>query len=92
VTISKVLLECLIDFNLDETISTITVDNCTTNDGLIKNMLEKLDPTTLILDGRFLDMSCCAHILNLIVRDGLDIVGHAIEKVRDADAFWSKKG
>ena len=83
------LLECLVDFNLDERISTVTVDNCTTNDGVIENMLQKLDPTTLILDGRFLHMRCCAHILNLIVRDGLDIIAHAIEKVRDAVGFWT---
>ena len=32
-------------------------------------------------------MRCCAHILNLIVKDGLDVIGDAIEKVREAVAF-----
>ena len=88
-TIAKVLLECLVDFNLDDKISTITVDNCSTNDGVVEGLLEKLDPATLILDGKFLHMTCCAHILNLIVKEGLDIIGEAIEKVRDAVAFWT---
>jgi len=88
-TIVKVLLECLVDFNLDEKISTVTVDNCTTNNGIVKGLLEKLDPAMLILDGKFLHMRCCAHILNLIVKDGLDVIGVAIEKVRDAVAFWT---
>lgn len=34
-------------------------------------------------------MMCCAHILNLIVKDGLDIIGYAIEKVLDVVAFWT---
>ena len=77
----------MIDFNLDERISTITVDNSTTNDGVIETLLEKLDLVTLMLDARFLHMKCCARMLNLIVRDGLDIIGHVIEKARDAIAL-----
>ena len=65
------------------------MDNCSTNDGVVEGLLEKLDPATLILDGKFLHMRCCAHILNLIVKEGLDIIGEAIEKVRDAVAFWT---
>jgi len=42
----------------------------------------------LILDGRFLHRRCCAHILNLIVKGGLDVIGIVIDKVPDAIAFW----
>jgi len=31
---------------------------------------------------------CCAHILNLIVKDRLEIVKDGIEKIRDSVAFW----
>jgi len=51
-------------------------------------LLKKLDLAKLILDGRFLHMRCCAHILNLIVKDGLDVISDAIEKVHDVVAFW----
>ncbi|XP_057543925.1 zinc finger BED domain-containing protein RICESLEEPER 2-like [Amaranthus tricolor] len=41
-----------------------------------------------MLGGDFLHMRCSAYILNLIVRDGLDIIDSAICKVRDCVAFW----
>ncbi|XP_057525526.1 zinc finger BED domain-containing protein RICESLEEPER 2-like [Amaranthus tricolor] len=43
-TISKTLVECLKSFNWDEKISTITLDNCTTNDVVVDVLLEKLKP------------------------------------------------
>ncbi|XP_010265497.1 PREDICTED: zinc finger BED domain-containing protein RICESLEEPER 2-like [Nelumbo nucifera] len=33
-------------------------------------------------------MHCCAHILNLIVQDGLVVIGDAIEKIRDNIVYW----
>jgi len=38
-----VLLECLVDFNLEERISTVTVDNYSTNDDVVEGLLETLD-------------------------------------------------
>ena len=34
-------------------------------------------------------MRCAAHILNLIVKDGLDVIQPAIKKIRDSVAFWT---
>jgi len=51
--------------------------------------LKKLDPIMLILDGKNLHMRCCAHIWNLIVKVGLDVIGDAIEKGRDVVTFWT---
>jgi hypothetical protein len=34
-------------------------------------------------------MCCAAHILNLIVKDGLGVTESRIERVRDSVAFWS---
>ncbi|CAN1126431.1 Putative AC transposase [Linum perenne] len=33
-------------------------------------------------------MRCCAHILNLIVKDGLDVLKGGIEKIRDSSNYW----
>ncbi|CAN6696665.1 unnamed protein product [Malus baccata var. baccata] len=51
-TLSDVLMECLLDWNLD----------------------------------RFFHMRC-AHILNLIVKDGLEVIGGDIEKIRESEKF-----
>ncbi|XP_059635725.1 zinc finger BED domain-containing protein RICESLEEPER 2-like [Cornus florida] len=85
------LMNCFLDWNLDRKISTITVDNCTTNDALIQGLSNKLSirNKSLLLDGKIFYMCCVAHILNLIVKDGLDIIGGTIGKIRDSVHFWT---
>jgi hypothetical protein len=36
-----------------------------------------------------LHMCCAAQILNLIVKDGLDMIQLGIKKIRDSVAFWT---
>ena len=60
------------DVNLDRNLSTLTVNNCTTNDAMIERVLEKILPRNLILGCQLFHMRCCAHILNLIVK-GVDV-------------------
>ncbi|XP_021741913.1 zinc finger BED domain-containing protein RICESLEEPER 2-like [Chenopodium quinoa] len=86
--IAKVLMDTLSQFSLENKISSIVLDNCTTNDSMINVLLEKLESSCLVLDGEFLHMRCSAHILNLIVKDGLEVIDHAIVKVRECIAFW----
>ncbi|KAL5748544.1 hypothetical protein ACOSP7_025584 [Xanthoceras sorbifolium] len=76
------------DWNFDRRLSALTVDNCSTNDKVIELMLEKLDKGDLWLNGQLFHMRCCAHILNLIVKDGLSVIGDGIERIRDSVAYW----
>nr|AAP53984.1 hAT family dimerisation domain containing protein [Oryza sativa Japonica Group] len=91
--ISEIIYEVLADWNLESRLSTITLDNCSTNDKLMENllgtMLDKLPADTLMLNGSLLHMRCCAHILNLIVKDGMTILDKIIEKVRESVSFWT---
>jgi hypothetical protein len=79
----------MMDWNIDRKVSCVTVDNCSTNDAMIGLLEEKLDMTSLLLGGDLFHMRCCAHILNLIVRDGLDVIKVSIEKIRDSVAYWT---
>jgi len=47
-----------------------------------------LDLRALPLRGKFFHMRCCAHTLNIIVKDGLEVIESSIEKVRDSVAYW----
>ena len=38
----ELLVECLMDWNIDKKVSTLTVDNCTTNDVMIDHILDKI--------------------------------------------------
>ena len=83
-TLCEALNDCLMDWNIDRKLSSITVDNCSTNKQMITSLLEKLNSSDLILNGTLFHMRCCAHILNLIVKDGLDVIGEGIERIRSS--------
>lgn len=82
-------MDCFFDWNLDRKLITLTVDNCTTNDAIVAILIDKLPFGSLILHGRLFHMRCCAHILNLIVQDGLNVIGDGIERIRDSVAYWT---
>ncbi|KAK2655812.1 hypothetical protein Ddye_008864 [Dipteronia dyeriana] len=63
----------LLDWGIDK-IFTITIDNATANANAIGYMIRKLNSWCVdgaILEGKYLHLRCCAHILNLIMSDGL---------------------
>ncbi|KAK4403849.1 Zinc finger BED domain-containing protein RICESLEEPER 2 [Sesamum angolense] len=64
-------------------IFTITVDNASSNDTIVAYLRRKfVNQGTAILGGKFLHMRCVAHIINLIVKDGLKELNESIERVR----------
>lgn len=83
------LYESLVDWNLDEKISAITLDNCTTNDAVIPFLVRNIGKHKLLADGKLLHMRCSSHILNLVVKDGLEDLKPAIENIRDSIAYWT---
>ncbi|XP_065625443.1 zinc finger BED domain-containing protein RICESLEEPER 2-like [Quercus suber] len=87
--LAEVLVDCFLEWNIDRKLSTITVDNCSTNDAMIRLLLNKLDTSSLMLGGSMLHMRCAAHILNLIVQDGLSLIGDGIERIRDSVIYWT---
>ncbi|XP_030936611.1 zinc finger BED domain-containing protein RICESLEEPER 2-like [Quercus lobata] len=87
--LTEVLVDCFLEWNIDRKLSTITVDNCSTNNVMIRLLLNKLDTSSLMLSGFMLNMRCAAHILNLIVQDGLYIIGDGIERIHDSVIYWT---
>lgn len=61
----------------------------TTNDAMLDKIIENIHSTSLLLDESLFHMRCCAHILNLVVRDDLDVIKESIEKIRSSIAFWT---
>ncbi|XP_019252839.1 PREDICTED: zinc finger BED domain-containing protein RICESLEEPER 2-like [Nicotiana attenuata] len=88
-TLCSVLLNCLLEWNLERRISTITVENSSTNNAMMKTLLdEKLCKRDLLLMGRVLHVCCAAHILNLIVQEGLKVIEDGISNVRNGVLYW----
>ena len=65
------------------------MDNCNTNDAMMRILLEKLQVSSLALGGSLLHMRCAAHILNLVVQDGVVVIGDGIKRIRDSVLFWT---
>ncbi|KAL4561599.1 hypothetical protein LXL04_033769 [Taraxacum kok-saghyz] len=83
-TIGKAIETCLREWGI-EMVFTITVDNASSNNVAIAHIKKRLQIwKTTVCDGDFLHMRCSAHILNLVVGDGLKEVNDSIVAVRNA--------
>ncbi|KAG7948001.1 hypothetical protein I3843_14G123500 [Carya illinoinensis] len=82
-TIGRELEECMLDWGIDK-ILTITVDNATSNDSAIDWLrTREIGSADCIANHEFIHMRCTAHILNLIVSEGLKDVDDSIVRVRN---------
>ena len=83
-TIGRKIEMCLREWGING-ICTLTVDNASSNGATIK-FLENLtkDWEGTVLEHEFLHMRCCAHILNLIVGDGMREIDASIANVHEA--------
>ncbi|XP_019082738.1 PREDICTED: zinc finger BED domain-containing protein RICESLEEPER 3-like [Camelina sativa] len=85
-TISRLLLDCLAEWGIEK-ILTVTVDNATANTSALKKFQEAFslrNSEAFVLNGECMHMRCCAHILNLIVRDGLHELSENVTAIRNA--------
>ncbi|XP_038993039.1 zinc finger BED domain-containing protein RICESLEEPER 2-like [Hibiscus syriacus] len=67
------LKECIHSWNIDIRLSSITVDNCTTNDAMIDTLRQEFPYGSLMLHG---------YGLSAVIKNGLD-------RIRDIVAFWT---
>lgn len=82
--IGKALDKCLLEWGI-ENVCTITVDNASSNDGAIGYMRSSLSNRgATFAKGRHLHMRCVAHIMNLVVQDGLKTMAPSISRIRSA--------
>ncbi|CAA2975196.1 zinc finger BED domain-containing RICESLEEPER 2-like [Olea europaea subsp. europaea] len=74
----------ILDWNLEKKLFAMVVDNATVNDAMVRSLKSWLcDKSAIPLEGELFHMRCGAHILNLIVQDGLKVIGVFIHKVRE---------
>ena len=72
------------DWGHESKVMCMTVDNATNNDSMIPLLQECLNGhSSFPCDGAHFHIRCAAHILNLIVKDGLKAIDPAVKLVRD---------
>jgi hypothetical protein len=85
--IGKSLENCLAAWGIDK-VFTITVDNASANNNAINYMRRVLNESKgSIAEGEYLHMRCVAHIINLIVTEGLKEIDVSVSRVRAAVKF-----
>ncbi|XP_016191851.1 zinc finger BED domain-containing protein RICESLEEPER 2-like [Arachis ipaensis] len=83
-TIGREIETCLREWEIEK-VFTITLDNASSNDGVITYLQRKLAARGgLVYGEKYLKMRCCAHVLNLIVNEGIKEQHASIESIRNA--------
>ena len=82
--IAKSLENCLLEWGVKK-VFTVTVDNASSNDTALEFFKKKLMSWgTSAVKVKFVHMRCIAHILNLVVNEGLKESGMSVKRVREA--------
>ncbi|KAG4196140.1 hypothetical protein ERO13_A06G150966v2, partial [Gossypium hirsutum] len=89
--IADELVLCLSQWGIDKKIFSITLDNASYNDVMVSCLKNHFRANRAILcDGAFFQVRCCAHILNLIVKAGLELADDVVGKIRNGIKYIKK--
>ncbi|XP_058725562.1 zinc finger BED domain-containing protein RICESLEEPER 2-like [Vicia villosa] len=88
VDIVDAIFKCLKDWGIENKIFSVLVDNALYNDRCLKELkVLILRHQKLVLHGKLFHVRCCAHILNLLVQDGIGKIAKIVENVRESVKF-----
>ncbi|KAK3225169.1 hypothetical protein Dsin_005031 [Dipteronia sinensis] len=74
----------LCEWGIEKKIFSITLDNASSNKSFVDLLRSQLNlKKALVCNGEFLHIRCCAHIVNLIVQDGLKEIDEVVLKIRE---------
>ncbi|XP_019414969.1 PREDICTED: zinc finger BED domain-containing protein RICESLEEPER 2-like [Lupinus angustifolius] len=92
VDVADAISKCLKSWGIDENVFSISVDNSSYNDSCLKTRKENLScDSRLVLDGALFHVRCCAHILNLLVQDGLKEIKDVVYNIQESVKYINHK-
>ncbi|XP_027168887.1 zinc finger BED domain-containing protein RICESLEEPER 2-like [Coffea eugenioides] len=75
----------------DWKLQNISVDNASNNDVAIRILRDDISRSKkLLCDGKLFHVRCCAHILNLVVQDGISEIVDITKAIRDSVEFVNR--
>ncbi|SPT18541.1 unnamed protein product [Triticum aestivum] len=80
--IEEEIVRCLTEWGIRSKLFTLTLDNASNNTNACEQ-LRKYYKHELLLEDQHLHVRCCAHILNILVHDGMKIIHEAIDMIRE---------
>ncbi|XP_021845055.2 zinc finger BED domain-containing protein RICESLEEPER 2-like isoform X1 [Spinacia oleracea] len=83
--IANCIFRCLKEWEIENKVFTVSVDNASANDSCIQIMKDTFSLTKrLVCGGKLFHVRCCAHIINIMVQHGLKQVKTIIKNVHDS--------
>lgn len=88
VALSNKLLSMLSGWGIKMKLFSLTLDNASSNDVCADFLITQLKLNdALVSNGEFFHIRCCAHIINLVVQDGLKDIDGVVVKIRESVKF-----
>ncbi|XP_044500228.1 zinc finger BED domain-containing protein RICESLEEPER 2-like [Mangifera indica] len=88
IDIAAAIFDCLKGWGIEHKVETVTVDNASANDNCVKRLKEDFQmQRSLLCDGKLFHVRCTAHIVNLLVQDGVAVIKPIIDNVRESVKF-----
>ncbi|KAL0000367.1 hypothetical protein SO802_014148 [Lithocarpus litseifolius] len=83
VSLYEKMYNLLCEWEIENKVFSVTLDNASSNDVFVDILRTQLSiRKALVCNGEFFHFRCYAHILNLIVQDGLKEIDIAIQKIQ----------
>jgi hypothetical protein len=82
--IAKQLISTIVEWKIINKVTFITVDNASSNDVAVTRLASVLESRSTRppdMNAEYFHVRCLAHIINLIVKDGLGTLSPAISKI-----------
>lgn len=83
-SLSNAILEKLHRWSVDSKVMSIVLGNCPSSDMVARELLGKLPAYCLLAEGQLFYVRCSAHIVNLMVNEGIEISKDVTTKIRDS--------
>jgi hypothetical protein len=81
--IGQAAYECVTAWKIEDKIVSITLDNAANNDGAIRGLRSRFSARQgSAFISKYFHVRCCAHIINLVVKDGTAVLESLINNLR----------
>ena len=85
------MYKCIKEWGIENKVHSLTVDNAGYNDSCLRILLDNFSKTRkMVCGGKPFHVRCCAHILNLLVQEGLHEILQIIDNVRESIKFLNQ--
>lgn len=89
--IGQAVFDCLAEWKIEDKVITITLDNASNNDTAVRSLKAKLAARrSSVYIAKYFHVRCCAHIVNLVVNDGIAPLAHLIKNIRETVKYIKK--